>query len=87
MLTDKNYDIAVCGGGFAGVSAALSASRLGKKVVLFDALCPQAFPAHGAGSWLLGEERLAREKTALEQRRFAAPGSVRRSDAIRKERF
>ena len=62
-------------------------NRRAKKVVLSDALCPQAFPAHGAGSWLLGEERLARKKTALEQRRFAAPGSVRRSDAIRKERF
>lgn len=36
MLTNKNYEIAVCGGGFAGVSAALSASRLGKKVVLFE---------------------------------------------------
>lgn len=36
MLINKNYEIAVCGGGFAGVSAALSASRLGKKVVLFE---------------------------------------------------
>ena len=32
----KNYDIAVCGGGFAGVSAALAAAREGKKVVLFE---------------------------------------------------
>lgn len=31
-----NYDIAVCGGGFAGVSAALAAARQGKKVVLFE---------------------------------------------------
>lgn len=36
MLSNKSYDIAVCGGGFAGVSAALAASRLGKKVVLFE---------------------------------------------------
>lgn len=33
MLT---YDVAVCGGGFAGVSAALAAAREGKKVVLFE---------------------------------------------------
>ena len=32
----KNYDVAVCGGGFAGISAALAASREGKKVILFE---------------------------------------------------
>ena len=32
----KEYDIAVCGGGFAGRSAALAAARQGKKVVLFE---------------------------------------------------
>ena len=32
----KNYDVAVCGGGFAGVSAALAAAREGKSVVLFE---------------------------------------------------
>ena len=32
----KNYDVAVCGGGFAGISAALAAAREGKKVVLFE---------------------------------------------------
>ena len=32
----KKYDIAVCGGGFAGISAALAATREGKKVVLFE---------------------------------------------------
>ena len=36
MLTNNKYDIAVCGGGFGGVSAALAAARLGKKVVLFE---------------------------------------------------
>lgn len=30
------YDVAVCGGGFAGISAALSAVRQGSKVVLFE---------------------------------------------------
>lgn len=30
------YDVAVCGGGFAGISAALAASREGKKVILFE---------------------------------------------------
>ena len=30
------YDVAVCGGGFAGISAALAAAREGKKVVLFE---------------------------------------------------
>ena len=35
-MENKNYDIAVCGGGFAGISAALSAARMGKRVVLFE---------------------------------------------------
>lgn len=30
------YDVAVCGGGFAGISAALAAAREGKKVALFE---------------------------------------------------
>ena len=33
---DSTYDVAVCGGGFAGISAALAAVREGKKVVLFE---------------------------------------------------
>ncbi len=32
----KEYDVAVCGGGFAGISAALSAARQGSKVGLFE---------------------------------------------------
>lgn len=32
----KEYDVAVCGGGFAGISAALAAARQGSKVVLFE---------------------------------------------------
>lgn len=32
----KQYDVAVCGGGFAGISAALAASREGKRVVLIE---------------------------------------------------
>ncbi len=36
MHTNNKYDIAVCGGGFAGISAALAAAREGKKVVLFE---------------------------------------------------
>ncbi len=35
-MISKKYDIAVCGGGFAGISAALAAARMGKKVVLFE---------------------------------------------------
>lgn len=31
-----SYDVAVCGGGFAGISAALAAAREGKKVILFE---------------------------------------------------
>ncbi len=34
--TNQSYDIAVCGGGFAGVSAALAAARRGKRVALFE---------------------------------------------------
>lgn len=30
------YDVAVCGGGFGGISAALAAARMGKKTVLFE---------------------------------------------------
>ena len=36
LLQNNNYEVAVCGGGFAGVSAALAAARGGKKVVLFE---------------------------------------------------
>ena len=32
----KKYDVAVCGGGFAGISAALAAAREGKQVILFE---------------------------------------------------
>ena len=32
----KKYDVAVCGGGFAGISAALAAAREGKSIVLFE---------------------------------------------------
>lgn len=35
-LINSDYDIAVCGGGFGGISAALAAAREGKKVVLFE---------------------------------------------------
>ena len=35
-IINNEYDIAVCGGGFAGISAALAAARMGKKVVLFE---------------------------------------------------
>lgn len=31
-----SYDVAVCGGGFAGISAALAAARHGSRVVLFE---------------------------------------------------
>ena len=36
MNTTTHYDIAVCGGGFAGISAALAAAREGRKVILFE---------------------------------------------------
>lgn len=32
----KEYDVAVCGGGFAGISAALASARQGKRTVLFE---------------------------------------------------
>lgn len=35
-LYNNEYDIAVCGGGVAGISAALAARRCGKRVVLFE---------------------------------------------------
>ena len=35
-LHKTHYDVAVCGGGFAGISAALAAAREGKRVVLFE---------------------------------------------------
>lgn len=34
--TERCYNVAVCGGGFAGISAALAAARMGKRVVLFE---------------------------------------------------
>ncbi len=36
IFENKDYDVAVCGGGFAGISAALAAAREGAKVVLFE---------------------------------------------------
>ena len=36
MKTTEHCDVAVCGGGFAGISAALAAARLGKRVILFE---------------------------------------------------
>lgn len=33
---EKEYDVAVCGGGVAGIAAALAAARQGKKTVLFE---------------------------------------------------
>lgn len=35
-MKNNFYDIAVCGGGFAGISAALAAAREGKRVILFE---------------------------------------------------
>ena len=35
-VVNNEYDVAVCGGGFAGISAALAAARQGSKVVLFE---------------------------------------------------
>lgn len=35
-IINKDYEVAVCGGGFAGISSALAAARGGKKVVLFE---------------------------------------------------
>ena len=35
-MINNRYDIAVCGGGFGGISAALAAAREGKKVILFE---------------------------------------------------
>ena len=35
-VNENYYDVAVCGGGFAGISAALAAAREGKRVVLFE---------------------------------------------------
>ena len=36
LFENREYDVAVCGGGFAGISAALAAKRAGAKVVLFE---------------------------------------------------
>ena len=36
LIKNKEYEVAVCGGGFAGISAALAAARAGRKVVLFE---------------------------------------------------
>ena len=35
-MKNNIYNIAVCGGGFAGISSALAAAREGKKVILFE---------------------------------------------------
>ena len=35
-MVKGEYDVAVCGGGFGGISAALAAAREGSRVVLFE---------------------------------------------------
>lgn len=35
-VVKNEYDVAICGGGFAGISAALAAARQGSRVVLFE---------------------------------------------------
>ena len=35
-MENRNYDVAICGGGIAGISAALACARHGSKVVLFE---------------------------------------------------
>ena len=35
-MVKGEYDVAVCGGGFGGISAALAAARVGSRVVLFE---------------------------------------------------
>ena len=36
VFENREYSVAVCGGGFGGISAALAAARAGAKVVLFE---------------------------------------------------
>ena len=36
MIYNNSYEVAVCGGGIAGIAAALAAARGGKKVILFE---------------------------------------------------
>ena len=36
FFENREYDVAVCGGGFAGISAALAARREGARVILFE---------------------------------------------------
>lgn len=36
IQVEDTYDVAVCGGGFAGISAALASARMGKKTVLIE---------------------------------------------------
>lgn len=36
MEREKNYDIIVAGGGFAGASAAIAAAREGRRVLLIE---------------------------------------------------
>lgn len=54
----KNYDVAVIGGGAAGLSAALMLSRVRRKVVVLDAGAPRNAPAQGVHG-LLGHDGIA----------------------------
>ena len=38
FFENKEYDVAVCGGGFGGIAAALAAARAGTKVILLEKL-------------------------------------------------
>ena len=48
----KEYDVAVCGGGFGGISAALASARQGKKTVLFEISALPYIYSFGTGTFL-----------------------------------
>ena len=60
MINNK-YDIAVCGGGFGGISAALAAAREGKKVILWA----PTFRGNAGDPYQVGADEIAQLKQQL----------------------
>ncbi|MFW0794097.1 NAD(P)/FAD-dependent oxidoreductase [Gordonia sp. CPCC 205515] len=57
-MSTNNFDVAIVGGGAAGLSAALALGRSLRSVVVLDAGHPRNAPAHGAHN-LLGNEGIS----------------------------
>ncbi len=69
--TGSTYDVAIIGGGAAGLSAALTLGRSRRSVVLIDGGAPRNAPAHGVHSFLTREGIAPSELVAIGRAQLA----------------